>query len=262
MMHLLSCFREVLSKIEKKPIFLFLDFDGTLAPLAPTPREAILPADMRDLIGRLAALPMVKIAVISGREIGDLKEKVGIEGIIYSGNHGLECDHPGPAFDAKVDPRMLEKLAGAGKEIHRELSGFPEAVIEDKTYSLSVHYRKVPAGRQDLLRRIVEKAVQPYVKARQFVLSEGKMVLEIRLNTDWHKGKIVRYLLDRFPGPVPIYIGDDRTDEDAFAVVRPLGLTVFVGENNGDSQADYFLDGPTEVREFLELIYNNFRQDG
>ncbi|MBN1868994.1 MAG: trehalose-phosphatase [Candidatus Omnitrophica bacterium] len=261
MKHLFSHLKEVFSRIEKKPVFLFLDFDGTLAPLAPTPQEAFLPANIYNLIKRLAALPMVRLAIISGREMNDLKRKVGIEGIIYSGNHGLECDYPEAAFGTKIDPLMLKRLSDAGRKLRQKLSAFPGVVFEDKTYSLSVHYRNVPVAQRGMLKQMVESVLEPYVKARQFVLEQGKMVVEVRLDMDWHKGKIARSLMDRFPGSTPIYIGDDRTDEDAFAVVRPQGLAVFVGDHNKDSQAEYFLNDTLEVQKFLEFIDNHFRQD-
>jgi len=260
MTHLLGHLKEVFSKIEKKPVFLFLDFDGTLSPLAPTPQEAFLPPGVESLIRQLAVLPMVRLAIISGREINDLKKKVGIEGIIYSGNHGLECDDPNILFDAKVDPSMLDQLAEASKKLSQRLSAFPGVVIENKTYSLGVHYRNVPGAQHDRVWQTVESALEPYLTAHQFVLQNGKMVIEVRLNIDWHKGKIVRCLMNQFPGSVPIYIGDDGTDENAFVVVRSLGLAVFVGDDNRESQANYFLNDTLEVQKFLGFIYNHLQQ--
>jgi len=261
MTHLFGCLEDVFSRMKAGPVFLFLDFDGTLAPLARTPREAVLPAGLADLLHRLSTLAAVKLAVVSGRRLDDLRQKVGIDGIIYSGNHGLECKGPGIAFDPGIDESLLNQLSEMAQGLRKEMAVFKGAEVEDKKYSVSVHYRNVSAADHDALLRAVKAVLMPYQQADGFVLTYGKMVAEIRLNTNWNKGKIVRWLLDRFPGTAPIYLGDDRTDEDAFAVVRPLGLAVLVGEGQGDSQADFFLRDPAEVQKFLEFLYNRFNKD-
>jgi trehalose-phosphatase len=247
------------ASLEGKHILLLLDFDGTLAPIAPTPDEAALPDETRRELERLVQSSACSIGVISGRALDDVRAKVGIAGITYVGNHGIEMVRPNeePRSIAKPEFRsMLERLK---KELIVKLAPFPEAIIEDKEYSLAVHYRLVGEEERPGVKAMVRETVGALMGEREFELGNGAMVLELRPSIGCDKGTIVSSLLEsEAPGAggkgmMAIYLGDDSTDEDAFKAMRGRGWAVLVGAPR-ISYAEYYLKDSGEVRTLLRLI--------
>jgi len=259
MKHLFKEWNAVKAKIKDKYLFVFLDFDGTLVPIAETPDKAKLPKKIKGLLRKLADNPRLKIALISGRAIGDIKNKIGLKGIIYSGNHGLEIEGPKINFKPVVSPRYRIIIERLSNELKQKTSFIKGALVEDKGLSLSLHYRLVNKKQIPLLKTVFHEAVVLYLVKNRIKIKPGKMVLEVRPPVEWNKGKIVLWLLSRQifalkkEGILPIYIGDDVTDEDAFKALKRKGLSIFVGKA-GDSQADYYLKNTEEVVKFLRLI--------
>lgn len=246
-----------------KNVFLFLDYDGTLAPIADSPRMAILPKITRKLLVRLAEAPNCKIAIISGRSIKDIKKRIGIKEFIYAGNHGLEIEGPKIRFKSTVHPRFLRTLNEIKEELRGRLSGIEGVFIEDKGLTLSLHYRLVPRKFISEVKTVFRETVITHSVADRVRIKTGKMVFEMRPPIDWDKGKVVLWLLARqqFSGNakkvLPIYIGDDVTDEDAFFSLKNKGVTVVVGLSK-NSRAKYYLKSPQDVTRFLQVVSNYY----
>jgi trehalose 6-phosphate phosphatase len=239
-------------------LVLLLDFDGTLAPIAARPELARpLPAPLR-AIDRLRGRRGVDLGVVSGRALGDVRDLVGIRGIIYAGNHGMEIDGPGFRMlhpDAEAARPTLERAAHM---LERGLQDIAGAWVEDKGLTLSVHYRQVRAAEHARVRAAVKEAVGGLITLWP---TEGKMVIEIRPRVDWHKGRAVEFLLDRLrpPDGAPVlYVGDDLTDEDAFAAVRDWsggsGDGVLVADTPLPTAATCTVRDPKEVAELLAAL--------
>ena len=256
----LSVFLDKLVKvIDGKSTYLFLDYDGTLAPIVDKPEEAFLPKETRELIINLAKNSNCKIAIISGRAINDVKERVGIKNIIYAGNHGLEIEGPKIKFKARVHPKFLTILNSIKEELTKKLSGIEGAFVEDKGLTLSLHYRLVDKKNISDVKTIFRETVITHSVGDRIRVKSGKMIFEVRPPIDWDKGKVVLWLLSRQQfinknkKVLPIYIGDDITDEDAFCAIRNKGLTIFVGLSK-ESCAEYYLKSTQEVTKLLEKI--------
>ncbi|MCM8781889.1 MAG: trehalose-phosphatase [Candidatus Omnitrophica bacterium] len=258
----------------KKSVVLFLDYDGTLTPIVKTPHRAVLSSELKRLLERLIKNHLCEIAIISGRALKDIKKKIGISGIVYVGNHGLEIEVPRlkfsrPPFDMRrnhhialknpVSLRYKRIIEHIKDGLTLKLSTIKGAFVEDKGLSLSVHYRLVDKSQLPTVTNILQEAAILYSGRNKIKIKRGKKVFEIRPAVEWDKGKIVLWLLDRWDFSLkdkeilPVYLGDDITDEDAFKVLRNKGITIFVGEPK-KSNARYYLKDTQEVRDFLNHI--------
>lgn len=242
-------------------VLLAFDYDGTLAPIAGSPDAACLPQDTRALLDRLSGCPRCAIAVLSGRAVRDVRNHVGLENIIYGGNHGLEIAGPGITFIEPLAQTLRPLIAGLSSVLRRELEKVPGVLIEDKGLTLSVHYRNVEPNRvQDVLSRC-EGVLAPPLARRRITIRPGKMVWEVRPALGWGKGEALSFIRERVSGrrggPLPfvVYVGDDETDEDAFEAANACGgVSVFVGEPDRRSKATHFVRSPEEVRGLLEML--------
>ena len=232
----------------KPRLLVALDFDGTLAPIARRPEAARLSKAMRAALRALAARADVRVAVVSGRALGDLRAKVGLERPAYAGNHGLELSagawhwtHPG----LRGRRRPLRRAAEDAKAMCRMAPG---AWVEDKGATFSVHVRGVKDLRtESRLRSGLAAAVR---RAGGLDLRSGKRVYEVRPRLAWDKGRAVELLRRHLaPGAACVYVGDDATDEDVFRRLMGMGLTVKVGP--GRTAAAYRVAGPAGVRRLL-----------
>jgi len=263
MRYLFAQWKNIEERLKDKKIFLLLDYDGTLAPIVRRPEEARIPEDTRSVIQALVKNPGCRVAIISGRELKDLQEKVGIQGIIYAGNHGLELEGPRIRFRKFLSKGYTQALQKLRVELTRKMSPFRGVIIEDKGLSLSIHYRRVPQKAVAQLKTVFHETVITSFIADTVRIKEGKMVLEIRPPVEWDKGKIVLWLLARQQFAAggkrvfPVYIGDDSTDEDAFRALKDKGLTVLVGSPAVQSQARYYVRDTQEVYNLLRLIINS-----
>lgn len=242
-------------------ILLLSDFDGTLTPIVGRPDEAVLPPEVKAKLSALAMKPAFSVGVISGRPLKEIKAMVGIEGIYYAGNHGLEIDGPAISF---VNP-LAQAVQGEIKELANRLvaglGNIAGVLVEDKGLGLSVHYRLVKKDEEGRVAEIFRQITSPRLKEGQIKITSGKKVWEVRPPIDWHKGKAVEIIrqeimtLHKLSRLLTIYLGDDTTDEDAFRVVQwPEGWSIFVGQKNVSSNADYFLSSTAEVVTFLSRL--------
>jgi alpha,alpha-trehalase len=258
MKYLFNEWGEVSGKIKKVGrLVLLLDYDGTVTPIVEKPELAQLSEEMREVIRELSLRNTV--CIISGRSLADLKGLVGLDTIIYSGNHGMELyglDSEPPIDTAPIKP-LIHQIY---EECRTNLEDIPGVVVEDKGISASVHYRLVPQDKVSTLKGRVVAILEPYLN--EIKLGYGKKVIEIRPRIEWGKGKVVIHILDRVPNKtLPIYIGDDLTDEDAFEALANKGITILVSASERDSKAQYFLKNVEDVKRFLAILSGHLPGD-
>jgi trehalose-phosphatase len=245
--------REVADRIQQAPhVLLCLDYDGTLTRFVVNPLAANLSQHVERVLLALTEQEGVSVALVSGRDRCDLQARVAIPGIYYAGNHGLEISGPGCLFVEPTAASHSGALQELAAELDKRLQAIPGALVEYKGLTISVHYRAVAADAWDEVRREVHGALAN--AAHPFVLTTGEKVYEIRPRVYWTKGTAVNWIRERLgkPDVLAIYVGDDISDEDSFAAL-PEGITVKVGQGS-DTAARYSLEGPAEVRKFLEWI--------
>jgi trehalose-phosphatase len=268
MKNLLQSFETLPQGWREKNIMLFLDYDGTLSPIADTPDKAVLPPENKELLKMFAGMPQCQIVIISGRALVDIERIVGVEGIDYIGNHGWEIDGPHIRFESLVPPQIMAALEQISNELATKLSGIQGVLIEDKGITLSVHYRLVSEDQVPLVRQIFDRVCVPYSRQNKVKIHQGKKVLEIRPAIEWDKGKAALWFLKKQllvwgnGNVLPFYVGDDITDEEAFRAIKDKGVTVFVGAMGGSSHAEYYLESPQDVTQFLKQLAEEMQTVG
>ena len=240
----------------RKPA-VFLDYDGTLTPIVERPEDAHLPPDMREALERVSAA--CTVAVVSGRDVSFVVEEVGLDNILYLGSHGFDIVTPqGMTLSTGREDefsRFLGSLDEVQAALEQSLAGIDGANIERKKFAVAVHYRQVAEADVPAVARIVDEQIAKHPDLRK---SGGKMVFELRPDIDWDKGWAVRWTLGALGLPaevtMPVYIGDDLTDEDAFTELAKDGLTIVVGSDSRQSAAAYRVPVVADVRDVLLRI--------
>ncbi|MEE9400152.1 MAG: trehalose-phosphatase [Dehalococcoidales bacterium] len=242
-------------------VLVLSDYDGTLTPIVPRPDEAILPPGVREKLCALAEKKNFSVGIVSGRSLSGVKAMVGVDGIYYAGNHGFEIDGPGINMIHPAAKAAQAEMKDLNRQLSAKLGSIEGVIIEDKSFSLSVHYRLVKKGEEDMVSEIFNQVTSPFIRQSRIRVTSGKKVFEIRPPIDWHKGKAVETIVEemkaafKYEQLLTIYLGDDTTDEDAFRVLhRPQGWSIFVGPENLSSDADYFLKSTAEVSTFLSRL--------
>ena len=235
-------------------VLLFLDYDGTLTPIAPKPGMAQLSAGAKEILARISRHSRFQLTIISGRSLAELKALVGLENIAYAGNHGLEIESPQGSFIHPAARQFQPLLREVGKKLREKLAGINGILIEDKGLTLSVHYRLVKETELTRVRQLFCEAIECREMKDRLKVTEGKRVLEVRPPVEWDKGKAIQWLLDIYgmQRSLPIFAGDDVTDEDGFKVLRRVGgISIFVGKDKASSAADYYLNSPEQLGHWL-----------
>ncbi|KAI4327098.1 hypothetical protein L6164_019598 [Bauhinia variegata] len=280
----LECFDKIVDRAKNNKIAIFLDYDGTLSPIVDNPDCAFMSESMRATVRSVAKY--FPTAIISGRSRDKVFDLVKLTELYYAGSHGM--DIIGPACDSlsKVHPDCVKSRDDQGKEITlfqpaREFISLIDQVfktlveitkdikgakVENHKFCVSVHYRNVEENNWTAIGQRVHDVVKDYPRLR---LTHGRKVLEVRPMIDWNKGKAVEFLLESLgftdrDSVLPIYIGDDKTDEDAFKVLRESqqGYGILVSSVMKESNALYSLRDTNEVMKFLQLLVNLKRQEG
>lgn len=232
-------------------VSLFLDFDGTLSMIVPNPGDAELDAGIRSILREIAARTDFSISLVSGRSLEDLRERAGLENVIYAGNHGLEIEGGQVRFRQPEAEALRRELRCVTLQLKLALSETEGLEIEDKGLTLSVHFRQVTEHLHDWVRSVTYSTVG---RSRSFTCTEGKMVLEVKPQVTWNKGSAVKWIASEVlpASALAIYIGDDTTDEDGF-VALPQGITIRVGESP-QTAAHYVVPDVLAVRQFLDWL--------
>ncbi len=241
-----------------KRLAVFLDYDGTLTPIVSHPEDAWLPDSMRQTLRSLTA--RVPVAVLSGRDLDDVRGRVLVDGIVYAGSHGFDIAGAG-GLRRELGAAYLPVLDAAETELREALDEIPGAQLERKHFSVAAHYRHV--NENDAFR--VALAIDAVAaRHRELRRMDGKKVYELLPDIDWNKGKAVLWLLETLGlegrNVLPIYIGDDLTDEDAFRALEKRGVAILVSERRPQvTAANYCLNNPEEVERFLQKITDRLR---
>ncbi len=238
---------------EGRPV-VFLDYDGTLTPLVSRPELATLAPDVRQTLATLAA--RCPVAIVSGRDRADIQTLVQLESVYYAGSHGFDIAGPHQVrMQHAAGLEFLPLLDAVETHLQRQLSPVPGVLVERKKFTIAVHFRNVAPERVGYIETLVDAVLNEHSQLRKGL---GKKVFELQPRLDWHKGKAVLWLLDtlslRTPEVVPIYIGDDLTDEDAFHTLAGHGLTIVVADTPRRTAAHYAVQHPAQVQTLLQRL--------
>ena len=251
--YLFDRIEKILARLKRaKCIFFFLDYDGTLTPIVSSPEQAILSEETKALLLDLKKNPKFLLAIVSGRSLRDIRKLVSLKRIYYVGNHGLEIFTPKKGTKQLIPEEVFRELARIRNRLNSEMKDIEGILIEDKGSILTIHYRNVdPKCVPPIL-----MALKQEIKGSKIPLGlgYGKMVFEIRPQSTANKGTAVLELLNQIDRDeiLPLYIGDDQTDEDAFKALKKIGITIFVGLPS-HSSAQYYVEDSSEVHQFLKI---------
>jgi trehalose 6-phosphate phosphatase len=234
---------------------VFLDYDGTLTPIVSDPEKALLSDSMRQTLRALAA--RAPVAILSGRDLDDICQRVDIGTVVYGGSHGFDIAGP-RGLRKQVAAEFLAAMDTAENELRKMLACIPGTLVERKRFSVAAHYRNVDESDVAQVERIVNQVAAHRRKLRKI---DNKKVYELQPDIDWDKGKAVLWLLEALgleqDDVRPVYIGDDRTDEDAFRALEQRGAGILVGEQPRPTAARYSLKNTAEVQHFLRALISS-----
>jgi alpha,alpha-trehalase len=249
----LASYGQLIGITSARESMVFLDYDGTLSPIVSDPDAAILVDGAAEALELVAAI--CPVAVLSGRDLADVRTRIDTPGIWYAGSHGFELTGPDGTYheneEAAVFVPILERAAA---ELSQSLAQIPGVRVEHKRFAVAVHYREVAEAHVGEIVSTTHKLGQ---RAGLRVTS-GRMLVELRPDLDWDKGTTLAWIRDRIDPSgslLPIYIGDDLTDEDAFEAIKFDGIGIVVGhDEDGDRKtaAHFTLQSPDHVCEFLQ----------
>ncbi|XVF58953.1 hypothetical protein PTKIN_Ptkin07bG0107900 [Pterospermum kingtungense] len=261
----LAMFEQIIYASKGKQIVMFLDYDGTLSPIVEDPDRAFMSKKMRKTVRKLAKC--FPTAIVSGRCRDKVYKFVKLAELYYAGSHGMDIKGPEKRSKSNKDSEsvlfqpaseFLPMIDEVYKHLVEATKSTPGAKVENNKFCLSVHFRCVEEKKWSELAQQVRSVLKEYPKLR---LTQGRKVLEIRPTIKWDKGKALEFLLESLgfadcTDVFPVYIGDDRTDEDAFKILRDRGqgFGILVSKFPKDTSASYSLQEPDEVMDFLRRL--------
>jgi trehalose-phosphatase len=239
-----------------RSFFLFLDFDGTLVPIQNDPTKCVLSPKIKGQLEAITLSGKACIAILSGRTVTDIRDRVNIQDVYYGGNHGIEVSGPRVNYthpDALSGKHIIDKVC---REVEKEVGHIGGAFIEKKKFGFTLHYRMAHKEDKALIQRAFHRITAENSDAQSVTVMRGKKVLELAPNVSWDKGIAALFILQELKrNYLPIYVGDDATDETAFEALKEEGLTVRIGKSK-KTAAKYYLKGQWEVSRFLKHIHN------
>ncbi len=249
------------ARMAGKRLAVFLDYDGTLTPIVARPELAVMADGMRTVIRNLA--DRCSVCIVSGRDRPDVENLVGIDNLIFAGSHGFDIASPdGRAIQKEQGAEFAGLLQDVITRLHEIMDPIGGALIEPKKASVAAHYRLVAEDQKHKVKDVVDEILA--ANPNSLKVTPGKMVWEIQPKIDWDKGKAVLYLLNALgldtDDVVPMYVGDDVTDEHAFEALSGRGINIFVGDladpevGERSTAADYICKDQDEVGRFLDSL--------
>jgi trehalose 6-phosphate phosphatase len=238
-------------------LWLFLDYDGTLADFAPTPDHVDTDPELIGLLTRLARHSRIRMTVISGRRLSHVEALVQVPGIFLAGTYGIELRTPEGKRINRVEYDAVRPTLNALKPRWLHLiAGHEGFFLEDKGWALALHARFADEDEAEEVLAAARHLGTVAARSGPFRLLGGDKFLEIG-PTLAHKGQTVDYLLDRYPWPsaLPVYLGDDDKDEEAFGVIKDRGgISILVAPEPRKTKADCRLESPQAARHWLERL--------
>nr|CAD1826889.1 unnamed protein product [Ananas comosus var. bracteatus] len=255
----LAKFDHIVKASMGKQIVMFLDYDGTLSPIVDDPDSAFMSDQMRAAVSDVAKC--FPTAIVSGRCTDKVISFVRLAELYYAGSHGMDITGPvkvskctkAQANEVLYQPasEFLPMIDEVYEALLEKTKSTPGAKVENNKFCVSVHFRCVDEKRWSALAEQVKSVLKEYPKLR---ISHGRKVIEVRPTIKWDKGKALEFLLNTLgyadcSDVFPVYIGDDRTDEDAFKVLRDRGqgLGILVSSHPKETNASYSLQEPAEA---------------
>ncbi|XP_074566438.1 putative trehalose-phosphate phosphatase 6 [Curcuma longa] len=251
----LSQFDQIVKASKGKQIVMFLDYDGTLSPIVDDPDSAFMSNAMRKAVREVAR--DFPTTIVSGRCLDKVVDFVKLAELYYAGSHGLDIKGPEKSRQAakvlfQPASEFLPMIDTVYKTLLDSTKSTPGVKVENNKFCASVHFRCVDEKNWGSLIEQVRSVLKEYPRLR---LTQGRKVLEIRPTIKWDKGKALEFLLESLgfancKDVMPIYIGDDRTDEDAFKVLRDRGqgIGILVSKFPKETNATYYLQEPSELQ--------------
>ncbi len=251
---------ELISEFKNdKNTAIITDIDGTISEIVPTPGEAVVNADMKQAIVKLKE-KFKLVGVISGRSVYKAQEMVGVDGILYVGNHGMEYIFDGEYFLVPEVKEYLSQIKQCGGQLNEELCHIPGILFEDKGICHSIHYRQ--CNNPEMVRSKIIKSIQNSPHSKNLQISEGRKLVELKPPSSYDKGTIINKIIEEYDLKKIIYLGDDITDVDAFKrlnelekdqIIRSVSVLVISKEipTHIKNSASFFL---LNIKEVLRLF--------
>jgi trehalose-phosphatase len=238
-------------------LLLLSDYDGTLTPIVDRPDDAWLAEETRGDLQTLAESPRVHLGFVSGRDLADLRERVGVPNAIYAGCHGLEIEGPGLSFRHPEAEAQQDTLNAISRQMSLRAPTVPGMCVEPKRFGLAVHYRHVDRDQMGRVEMELARAIQQ--TGGRLKVFHGSEVIEIQPQVAWNKGDCVLWIRDVIQRacpapPMVLYLGDDWTDEHAFEALAGQGITIKVGSEAPASKAGYRIPDVAGVRRLLSAL--------
>lgn len=265
-------FATLVERMAGKLVALFMDYDGTLTPIVNNPDEAYLSEGTREAVRELATL--FPAAIISGRGRAKVEEFVQLKELYYAGSHGMDIAAPktresqlgpsGEEFSFQPAARYEALIREVRERLTEVTSHIQGSSIEDNKYCVSVHFRNCHPDSYEEIVKVVDDIIS---EEPDLHVTRGRKVLEVRPKVDWDKGSALIHLVDMLgigaEEAFVLYIGDDRTDEDAFEVLRErsLGAGILVSNKVKETKSVFTVQDPDEVAELLRRLIEYGRSD-
>ena len=234
-------------------LLVLLDFDGTLCDFEVDPARVQLPESRRQTLKQLRR--RATVGIVSGRRLDDVRRRCAIEGIVAAGLHGLEIEAFGERYVHPDLDAAAAAVEDAAARLRESTRGLPGVFVEHKGASVALHFREADADGQRRAIDAFARVSDPLVDRRRLRVMRGASVLELLPNIDWNKGHAVRWIAERVRAregdTFVVYVGDDVTDQDAFAAIERDGVAIAASDR---VNASLRVDGPAAVERLLAAL--------
>ena len=241
------------------------DIDGTISEIAPTPEKALVTTVMRNMLVKLKE-KFSMVVVISGRSALNAREMVGVDGLLYVGNHGMEFLKDGELSRHPDVKKYIPVIKKTGQKLKTgDISSMNGLIFEDKGICYSIHYRL--SNPSENPRERILKTLHGYPECKKLNISEGRQLVELKPPVSCDKGTILQNIIEKYGLEKIIYLGDDITDLDAFDKLKRMqnegkirGVSILVLSSEIPSyikeKSTFFVNGVDEVLKFFQWLFN------